>query len=379
MDDSRSVLRSVSEWGRPGFLRGASRSRNLWRLIWQLFRQPAGHHTRPTRAGIVLIALAMAIGAAAFNTAQNILYLGLALLLGSLIVSGLLSWWNFYGCRWRLRLERHGRVGEALPLTIELANEKRWLPSYGLAVEAADARDELKATAYFGGSLSPGKIKKTERLVYPERRGMLEMRIASLGSAYPFGFLNKSIRDTAVCSAIIWAPRVNYTLKREFSGKSHRVGTTLLRKGSGTELAGMRPYRPGDPPRAIHWKLSARAGRMLVRETLMESSPQVALVIETSGKQWTERRVDRLTALVSTLVEDLYLEQKLGAVLINGGEEIRPRRLLDLHALLDTLALLDPVNKIGRGHLAGRVMALTFSPSGDGVNILYRGEVVGGN
>lgn len=378
MDGTSTVLKPISDWGRPGFTSGDSHSRNVLRLFWQLFRQPEGHRTRPTKAGILLISLAIAIGAAAFNTAQNILYLGLALLLGSLIVSGLLSWWNFYGCRWRLKVERHGRVGEALPLTIEVANDKRWLPSYGLAVEAADASDALKAKAYFGGRLPASGRVQTERLVYPIARGRLDLRIASLGSGYPFGFLNKSICDTAACSSVIWAPRVDYTLNRVSGGRTRRQGATVVRKGSGSELAGMRHYRPGDPQRSIHWKLSARAGRLMVRETLKESSLQIALVVDTAGDQWTPEAVDSLAALVSTLAEDLYMDQKLSGVLINGEEVFQVRRLLDLHALLDELALLQPVSHVGSGSISNHATAFTFAPSGDGVRILHQGEVVGG-
>jgi hypothetical protein len=38
------------------------------------------------------------------------------------------------------------------------------------------------------------------------------------------------------------------------------------RAGSGTELFGVREYRPGDSLRRIHWRSSARHGELVVRE-----------------------------------------------------------------------------------------------------------------
>lgn len=54
----------------------------------------------------------------------------------------------------------------------------------------------------------------------------------------------------------------------------------LLRRGHGLELLGLRDYRPGDPLRSLAWKASARAGRLMVRDTLMDQHLEVALVLD---------------------------------------------------------------------------------------------------
>ncbi len=62
----------------------------------------------------------------------------------------------------------------------------------------------------------------------------------------------------------------------------------LLRRGHGVELLGLRDYQPGDPLRALAWKASARAARLMVRDTLIDQHLDVALVIDagrTSGIQ----------------------------------------------------------------------------------------------
>src|ERR1700682_2289144 len=54
-------------------------------------------------------------------------------------------------------------------------------------------------------------------------------------------------------------------------GSRHRVreleaSAAGSRAGTGTELFGVREYRPGDPLRRIHWRSSARHGELIVRE-----------------------------------------------------------------------------------------------------------------
>jgi len=56
------------------------------------------------------------------------------------------------------------------------------------------------------------------------------------------------------------------------------------RRGSGDEIAGTRPYRPGDPVATIHWAASARlsaargSDEFVVREFFADQAPRVALV-----------------------------------------------------------------------------------------------------
>ena len=74
---------------------------------------------------------------------------------------------------------------------------------------------------------------------------------------------------------------------------SPRRGTGLLggtrrsaRRGAGSEIASLRPYRRGDSVRAIDWKASARASStregddFVIREHFAEDSPRVVVVVD---------------------------------------------------------------------------------------------------
>ena len=109
--DNKSVESSVSDWSDPGFFsERLSRGRNLWRAIKQLLIPPKGHRIVPTPAGYALILVSLGLGTAAYNTASNILFMALSLLLSSLILSGILSWVNFKGTKWRMTTASSYRV-----------------------------------------------------------------------------------------------------------------------------------------------------------------------------------------------------------------------------------------------------------------------------
>ncbi|GEM_PF-476650 len=55
------------------------------------------------------------------------------------------------------------------------------------------------------------------------------------------------------------------------------------RPGSGSELLDLRDYLPGDPPKTIAWKVSARRGRLITKEFESEVPVRCTLFVDTSS------------------------------------------------------------------------------------------------
>ncbi|MEO6080585.1 MAG: DUF58 domain-containing protein [Steroidobacteraceae bacterium] len=53
-----------------------------------------------------------------------------------------------------------------------------------------------------------------------------------------------------------------------------------LRRGAGAELQQLRRYQPGDPPRIIDWKASARARRLISRDYAEDQHLEVVVVVD---------------------------------------------------------------------------------------------------
>src|SRR6185437_3301016 len=57
----------------------------------------------------------------------------------------------------------------------------------------------------------------------------------------------------------------------------------LHQPGSGSELLDLRDYMPGDPPRTIAWKVSARRDRLVTKEFESEVPVRATLFVDTSS------------------------------------------------------------------------------------------------
>ncbi|AKD56268.1 DUF58 domain-containing protein [Spirosoma radiotolerans] len=88
---------------------------------------------------------------------------------------------------------------------------------------------------------------------------------------------------------------------------------TSRRSGIGTEFEQFRHYTPGDDPKRIDWKLFAKTGHYLVRESATESNQQVRLLIDLSGSMnYTEANVSRLQYARILLASLAYLSNRQG-------------------------------------------------------------------
>jgi uncharacterized protein (DUF58 family) len=55
------------------------------------------------------------------------------------------------------------------------------------------------------------------------------------------------------------------------------------RGGTGTDLAGIRPYNIQDDFHTIYWKATARAGKLMARESYLERDPTIILMVDVSA------------------------------------------------------------------------------------------------
>jgi hypothetical protein len=56
-----------------------------------------------------------------------------------------------------------------------------------------------------------------------------------------------------------------------------------LRRGTGTDLAGIRPFNIHDDFHRIDWKATARTGKLMTRESYLERDPTIMLMVDVSS------------------------------------------------------------------------------------------------
>ena len=133
MAHANAELRNWHDWSDPDFFTTVRQQES--RFIPLFLRQLLPGHmlqTRLTLTGWCLIIVSFGLGLAAYNTSSNILFLTLSLLLSSLVLSGILSWFNFRKLQWQLRAPAHLKAGEVGMAEVDLVNEKVFLPSMAI-------------------------------------------------------------------------------------------------------------------------------------------------------------------------------------------------------------------------------------------------------
>lgn len=380
--DAVAIFPSPALWHGPG-AKGRAKQAFSWRvLLWALVFPAKRHRISATLPGVFLIALAMGIGTAAYNTASNILFITLSLLLACLLLSGLLSWFNLMGVCWRLRPADRWRAGHETLVTMEVRNAKAWLPTYGLWFDLAarprrraseadkpDKKEKIDVKAALAAAereVARGKVFLRERIEprgeveldwvhRPEKRGEAVLELEGVGSFFPFGFLRKTIGTTLRQPVLVWPAQVDYQWKGATAALAGTQGQRTPRAGTGEDLLSLRKYSRGDSHRLIHWKASARLGQLMVRQFAAETLDGFVLRVDTPAGLWSRpEQFELLCSFAATLAEDLFAEGRLRAVGVN-GRWIETRRVRDVEAVLDLLA----VAEAGSSSAGGRPASTT--------------------
>jgi len=79
-----------------------------------------------------------------------------------------------------------------------------------------------------------------------------------------------------------------YDLLARIDEREEAVRKPRLARGQGTDFESIRAYVPGEDPRAIDWKISARRGHLVSRNLQVERGQQLAVMID-AGRFMTEK------------------------------------------------------------------------------------------
>lgn len=98
------------------------------------------------------------------------------------------------------------------------------------------------------------------------------------------------------------------------------------RPGISTELLGIRDYRPGDPPRTIAWKATARLGRLMTCEYESEVPVRATIVADLSPRHFVGRpgpaRADRIIAAAASIARLLLADgDPVASLTVSRGEQ----------------------------------------------------------
>jgi uncharacterized protein (DUF58 family) len=281
---------------------------------------------------------------------------GFVVLLGILTVTilGLAwPWLSVRGLRGSLRFERSRcREGESVTARLTVRNRMPW-SSWGVSIRGGfhdaigDGREDIPLA---GLALVPGRrtIAATVEFV-PDCRGLYPARPPRLACGFPFGLWEASRPLEVAAPLLVWPRTVPVGPVPEAEGSQASDGlATRDRPGHWGDPLGVRPYRRGDPLRRVHWALTARHGKLIVREVQSNAIPRVRIVLDAqpaahagSGPDGSREWAIRVAASLAEgwIGQGAEVELVLdGAHVPSPGGSARARSA----ALLDALARLAP-------------------------------------
>lgn len=232
----------------------------------------------PTREGWWFIGATFAVGLAATNTGNNLLYLILAMMLSFMAVSGILSEQSMRHLSLNREVPRRLFAGASALFGVRVFNRKRRLPSYALHLTEEDPAGGRTAS-HFLLKLDPqGREAWQYALAFPHR-GRHYLPGLRILTRFPFGLFAKISRPIR-CDPVLVYPALHALVPDEVPAALEPGWRERDRRGHGASLHNLRQYRPGDDPRLVHWKTSAKTGDLMLKELEDEDRPRISLLIE---------------------------------------------------------------------------------------------------
>lgn len=271
---------------------------------------------------IYTAALFLLISATLVNTPN--LYFMAALLLVLPLISYLLGMFALRDLEFDRETPASGWEGEVATFNIVVRSHAR-LPK--LFLQAADLLpDSLIAVDHdLMFNATPQSTTKSPYRVELTRRGAYKIEGMHVTAMDPLGIY--SFRHTyPVVSEILVYPTPQIISSFALSG-AERFGFQDLpiaaTKGSGVDPDGVRQYVPGDPLRRMHWKSTARTGKLNVIEFEESHALNVVMAIDLSRDSVSgEGRQSTLEYLVTAAASIAQLAIRQGAsVRLVAGEE----------------------------------------------------------
>ena len=319
-----------------------------------------------------------------------LLLLGLLLVAGALVhhpllfvfaatglLVGLVSWiWRrycFYGVRYQRGLsQKRAFFGEEIFLTLEIVNRKPlplpWLEiedevpdrlTYPNARLAASFKPKRRTLVHLCSPRWYERVRRRYKIVCTQR-GIHEFGPATLRAGDLFGMAIER-RDEPELDRLIVYPKI-VPLERLGLPVNGPFGDLVKPRAlweDPTYVAGVRAYQPGDPPRRVNWKASARFAHLQTKLLEPTTHPRLALFLDMqtlAGHAWWagyDPFLVELAILVATSIVAWAAENKLPAGLYVNGHRFRegPSRIAlppsehpdQLRAILEALAAVVPI------------------------------------
>jgi uncharacterized protein (DUF58 family) len=241
------------------------------------------------------------------------------------------------------------QVGETVEEQITLRN-LHWFPKLLLESE--------HTTSPFGTSgrvltLWPYSMRRWVTTKHCERRGLYTYGELKVTSRDPLGLFNRTLRVGKKQEALIYPATVD--LSGFFVPAGHGWTEGMVRGRTSTPsptAASVREYVPGDAVSHVHWRATARAGKLMVKEFEREPSgpaDAVWVLLDLDSRvqvgEGTESTVEYAVHIAASVAKRFLDAGRTVGLAMNADTQtlIRPAQgMAQIGQILQSLALVEP-------------------------------------
>jgi len=295
-------------------------------------------HTSPrvitiTKAGWLYIAVTLLLGFSAVNTGNNLIYLIVAAFLSFMGISGFFGRRNLLDLHITVEFPDEIYARRNVPLKVTLHNNRRFLPAFLIKVHLRNQQ-----------VLFPFVDAKAKDFAYVtmsfDQRGIVKMDDIHLCSVFPFNFFIRCRKIARAMEVTVFPYakkcEIPVLLERDRQSQGER---SMDRAGYEAEIMTMRDYIKGDPLKYIHWKATAKTGKLKTKELSSLAQQPVLIDLDAVPIKNVEERISCITYIILKLFrQNIPVGLKIKGAFykppkVAQGERLKNNKLAMLRAL----------------------------------------------
>ena len=314
------------------------------------------------REGMMYLLIMIVAFVASLIGRSNMLMLVFSIMAGPFIVNGWVTFSLLRRNRVRRRVPTRAMCGEAISVEISLENRKLWFSSWLMVVRDRVGRVKCSSSggtsteaglepAVLFASVRPGAERSACYQLRLNRRGRYLLGPLEVSTRFPLGLVERGF-ITDERGEILVYPRIGILSSkwnRESQLAAEMVERQQTHKGMfEDEFHHLRSFRPGDNPRDVHWRTSARMNELMVHEFHQSRDQGLIVLLDLWQPERPSdddiERVELAVSFAATICMDhLRQTRSVEQLLFVCGQESTSLRHLTggqaTESLLDVLAL----------------------------------------
>jgi uncharacterized protein (DUF58 family) len=234
--------------------------------------------------GLIYSSMMMFMGLAAINSQANLLFGVFGLMIGTLLVSSVISRIVLRRLALHRVLPELAVVGQATTVAYEFTNNKRFWPTLSVTIAELDGTEAFthQLHAYLLHAAA-GMTAVVATQGVPKRRGLHHMNRYQISTSFPFGFIKRAMINEQKDTMLVYPALAQVDAKvLSMCRSADSTGSVMRPRPGGTdEFYGVKEYREGNNPRLIYWRRSARTGVLVSKEMTQVSPPRLMILVDT--------------------------------------------------------------------------------------------------